>query len=206
MTEDTVTDKLGLPRSHSRLVRFAEVVAQHRYATWILAAIAFADSSFLPVAPDLLLIPMALVRPKQVWSLALICTIASALGAGLGYVIGYELWSLIGAKVVEFYGYTEGFASYQRLVEEWGVWFIIAKALTPIPFKIMAIAAGVAAMNPVTFMVAAIIGRALHFAMVAVLIVLWGKKLMVFIEKYEAPLALVSVLVLIGLGIFLYLR
>ena len=149
---------------------------------------------------------MALVRPKQVWSLALICTIASALGAALGYVIGYELWNLIGARVVEFYGYTEGFASYQRLVEDWGVWFIIAKALTPIPFKIMAIAAGVAAMNPVTFMIAAIVGRALHFAMVALLVVLWGKKLMVFIEKYEAPLALVSVLVLIGLGIFLYLR
>jgi membrane protein YqaA with SNARE-associated domain len=206
MTKDTVTDKTAPSPPHGRLIQFAEAVARHRYATWILAAVAFADSSFLPVAPDLLLVPMALVRPKQVWWLCLICTIASALGAALGYVIGYELWSLIGAKVVEFYGYTEGFASYQRLVEEWGVWIIIAKALTPIPFKIMAIAAGVAAMNPVTFMVAAIIGRALHFAMIAVLIVLWGDKLMVFIAKYERPVVIITVLTVIGLVIVYHFR
>jgi membrane protein YqaA with SNARE-associated domain len=114
----------------------------------VLAAIAFADSSFLPIPPDLLLVPMALVRPKQIWALSLICTVASSLGAVVGYLIGYGLWSLVGVPLVELYGYGNGFTAYQHLIEKWGVWIIIAKSLTPVPFKIMAIAAGVAAMSP----------------------------------------------------------
>ena len=88
---------------------------------------------------------MALVRQKQVWALSLICTVASSLGAVVGYVIGYGLWNPFGVRLVELYGYGEGFTAYQDLIEQWGVWIIIAKSLTPIPFKIMAIAAGVAA-------------------------------------------------------------
>jgi hypothetical protein len=96
----------------------------------VLAAIAFADSSFLPVPPDLLLVPMALVRPKQIWALSLICTVASSLGAVVGYVIGYGLWSLVGAWLVDLYGYWDGFIAYQHLIEKWGVWIIIAKSLS----------------------------------------------------------------------------
>jgi len=126
----------------------------------VLAAIAFADSSFLPIPPDLLLVPMALVRPKQIWTLSLICTVASSLGAVVGYLIGYGLWSVIGVPLVELYGYGNGFAAYQQLIEKWGVWIIIAKSLTPVPFKIMAIAAGVAAMSPTAFLASAVAGRA----------------------------------------------
>jgi len=77
--------------------------SEHRYGRSVLAAIAFADSSFLPIPRDLLLVPMALVRPKQIWALSLICTIASSLGAVVGYVIGYGLWSLVGAGLVDLY-------------------------------------------------------------------------------------------------------
>jgi membrane protein YqaA with SNARE-associated domain len=190
----------------SRVVRYVEAFAQHRYGTWILAAIAFADSSFLPLVPDILLVPMALVRPKQLWWLCFVCTVASTLGAALGYLIGSVLWTLVGAPLVEFYGYTEGFAAYQRLVEEWGVWLVIGKAFTPIPFKIMAVAAGVARMNPVVFMIAALIGRALHFATIGVLTLLFGQRIMVLFEKYEAPAVVVSVLVLIGVVAYLHFR
>src|SRR3984893_5420511 len=140
------------PVRRSRLVRYVEMFSEHRYGRWVLAAIAFADSSFLPIPPDLLLVPMALVRPKQIWALSLICTVASSLGAVVGYLIGYGLWSLVGVPLVELYGYGNGFTAYQHLIEKWGVWIIIAKSLTPVPFKIMAIAAGGAAMRPTAFL------------------------------------------------------
>src|SRR5262249_47772258 len=158
-------------------------------AVWILAAIAFADSSFLPVPPDLLLIPLVLIRREQLWLLTAVCVIASSLGAIVGYAIGYGLWSLIGSRLIELYGFTEGFATYRALVEEWGACIIIAKALTPIPFKIMAIAAGVAAMNPFVFIIATVIGRALHFAMIAGLVRLFGGRLRTLIASYDWPLA-----------------
>jgi len=173
-------------------------LSRHRHCGWLLGAIAFADSSFLPVPPDLLLVPMVLFRPERVRLLLVICTVGSSLGAALGYLIGYELWSVIGAPLVAFYGYTDGFAAYQHLVATWGVWIIVAKAFTPIPFKIAAIAAGVAAMDPVTFMVATVVGRALHFVMVGALLVLCGGRLMALVARYERPVAVVSVLVLIG--------
>src|SRR4029077_10814040 len=113
----------------------------------------------------------------------------SSLGAAVGYMIGYGLWSVIGAPLIEFYGYADGFAAYQRLVDNWGVWIIIAKAFTPLPFKIAAIAAGVAAMNPVSFMVATILGRTLHFAMVGALLVLCGGRILALLARYERPFA-----------------
>jgi len=146
-----VTGEIVAPVTRSRLVRYVKTFSEHRYGRWVLAAIAFADSSFLPIPPDLLLVPMALVRPKQIWALSLICTVASSLGAVVGYLIGYGLWSVIGVPLVELYGYRNGFTAYQQLIEKWGVWIIIAKSLTPVPFKIMAIAAGVAAMSPTAF-------------------------------------------------------
>ena len=112
-----VTGEIIAPAARSRLVRYVETFSEHRYGRWVLAAIAFADSSFLPIPPDLLLVPMALVRPKQGWALSLICTVASSLGAVVGYVIGYGLWNLVGVRLVELYGYGEGFTAYQDLIE-----------------------------------------------------------------------------------------
>jgi membrane protein YqaA with SNARE-associated domain len=107
---------------------------------------------------------------------------------------------------VEFYGYGDVFAIYRGLVERWGACIIIAKALTPVPFKIMAIAAGVAAMNPLVFLIATVVGRALHFAMVAALVQVLGDRLRVLIVNYERPLVIVSVLMVVVLAIAYYLR
>jgi membrane protein YqaA with SNARE-associated domain len=171
--------------------------AHHRHAPWALGAIAFADSSLLPVPPDLLLVPMALLRPERLKSFLLICLAGSSLGAILGYVIGYALWNTIGLPLVQFYGYSESFADYQRLVAEWGVCVIIAKAFTPVPFKIAAIAAGIAAMNPLAFIFATVVGRALHFAMVGAVLVLCGPKIVALLARYQRPFALASIVVLI---------
>ena len=179
-------------------------LSNHRYSTWCLAGVAFADSSFLPIPPDLLLVPMILIRPERTLWLLVVCTLGSSLGAVAGYLIGYELWSVIGAPMVQFYGYSEGFAAYQRVVHDWGFWFIIAKAFTPLPFKIAAIAAGVAAMPPVSFMIATIIGRALHFAMVGALLTLYGGRILALLARFERPFAVISVLVVIGLVVVAY--
>jgi membrane protein YqaA with SNARE-associated domain len=186
-------------------LRHVAAMSDHRFSTFLLAAIAFADSSFLPVPPDLLLIPMALLRPDRLVRLSIICIVASALGAVLGYLIGYGLWSTIGASLVEFYGCSERFAAYQALVAQWGFWIIITKAFTPIPFKIAAIAAGVGAMNPWSFIAATLLGRTLHFAMLAALINLFGARVSAFVARYERPLAVISVLVLLGIAIGVYL-
>jgi membrane protein YqaA with SNARE-associated domain len=204
--EDIVTGEIIAPVTRNRLVRYVETFSEHRYGRWVLAAIAFADSSFLPIPPDLLLVPMALVRPKQIWALSLICTVASSLGAVAGYVIGYGLWSLVGARLVDLYGYGDGFTAYQHLIEKWGVWIIIAKSLTPIPFKIMAIAAGVAAMSPSAFLISAAVGRALHFAILAALIALWGGRVSVLISRHGRLLAIISMVGLIGIAFVQYLR
>lgn len=187
-------------------VRRAAAWSEHRYGMPALAAIAFADSSFLPIPPDILLVPMVLLRPERLRSLLAVCTIFSALGAMLGYVIGYWLWALVGQPLVELYGCQESFGHYQRLVAEWGVLIIIAKAFTPIPFKIAAIAAGVAAMNPVAFILAATLGRALHFAMVGAVMRFCGAQIMVLIARYERPFAVASVLLLIGLAVAFQFR
>jgi membrane protein YqaA with SNARE-associated domain len=180
--------------------------AHHRHAPWALGGIAFADSSFLPIPPDILLVPMALLRPERIKAFLLICIIGSSLGAILGYVIGYWLWSSIGLPMVEFYGYTENFAAYQRMVAEWGVLVIIAKAFTPVPFKIAAIAAGIAAMDPFAFMFATVVGRALHFVMVGAVLVLCGPKIMALVTRYERPFVIISILVLIALVIIFHFR
>jgi membrane protein YqaA with SNARE-associated domain len=187
-------------------VRRLSTLSEHRYGIPALAAIAFADSSFLPIPPDLLLVPMVLLRPDRLRRLLAVCTIASSLGAVLGYAIGYWLWNLVGQPLVEFYGCQDSFASYQRLVAEWGVLIIVAKAFTPIPFKIAAIGAGVAAMNPLMFVIAAFFGRALHFAMVGIATSLCGARIMVLIARYERPLAFASALLLIGLAVAYHFR
>jgi membrane protein YqaA with SNARE-associated domain len=187
-------------------LRHVAAWAHHRHSSWALGGIAFADSSFLPIPPDLLLVPMALLRPERIKAFLLICIVGSSLGAILGYVIGYSLWSTVGLPLVELYGYTESFASYQRLVAEWGVCVIIAKAFTPVPFKIAAIAAGIAAMDPFAFMFATIVGRALHFAMVGVVLVFCGPKIMAFITRYERPFVIGSLLMLIVALIVFHFR
>jgi membrane protein YqaA with SNARE-associated domain len=192
------------PAARSGWLRHVSAWSNHRYSTWLLAAVAFADSSFLPIPPDLLLVPMILIRPERTLWFLVVCILGSSAGAAVGYLIGYELWSVIGEPLVEFYGYADGFRSYQRLVNDWGVWIIIVKAFTPLPFKIAAIAAGVAAMNPVYFMLAAIFGRALHFAMVGALLTFYGGRILALLGRFERPFAVISVLVVIALVVVAY--
>jgi membrane protein YqaA with SNARE-associated domain len=194
--------------SNSREVwlRRAEAFSEGRSGIAVLAVIAFADSSVLPVLPDLLLVPMLLLRPDRSLLLTATCTIASSTGALVGYGIGHLAWATLGQTLVEMYGQADNFHRYQRLVERWGVWIIIAKSFTPIPFKFIAIAAGVASMNLLTFTIATVAGRVLHFAVVALLVTFWGQRFLQLIAKYERFLLGLGILTAIGLGVAYIVR
>lgn len=181
--------------------RRAEAFSDSRWGPALLALIAFADSSILPVLPDLLLVPMLLIRPERSLLLCTVCVLASSAGALVGYGIGHLGWAAVGQTLVEMYGQSDNFRRYQSLVEDWGLWIIIAKSFTPIPFKFIAIAAGVASMNLLTFTVAAVVGRLLHFAMVAALVLILGPQFVRWIEKYHRSLVGFGLLTAIGIGI-----
>jgi membrane protein YqaA with SNARE-associated domain len=186
--------------------RRAEAFSDSRWGLALLALIAFADSSVLPVLPDLLLVPMLLIRPERSVLLCTVCVIAASVGALVGYGIGHFAWAAAGQRLVEIYGQADNFRRYQQLVEDWGVWIIIAKSFTPIPFKFIAIAAGVASMNLLTFTVAAVIGRFLHFAFVAALVVVLGTRFLQLMEKYHRWLVGFGLLATIGLGVAYFFR
>lgn len=187
-------------------LRRAEAFSNSGSGLALLALIAFADSSVLPVLPDLLLVPMLLRRPERSLLLTGVCVVASSVGALVGYGVGHFAWATLGQTLVEMYGQADKFQRYQTLVEDWGAWIIIAKSFTPIPFKFIAIAAGVASMNFSTFIIATLIGRTLHFAIVTVLVAFWGRQLLQLIEKYERWLVGLGIAALIGLGIAYAIR
>jgi membrane protein YqaA with SNARE-associated domain len=173
-------------------------------AGWWLALVAFAEASCFPIPPDVLLIPMALARPQRAWQLAFICTIASVCGGVLGYYIGYAVFNQLARPVIEFYGYGDKFAAFQAMYAEWGVWVILIKGLTPIPYKIVTIASGAAQFNFWVFMAASAVTRGARFFIVATLLHFWGEQVKEFIER---RLTLVTTGVAVGIvGGFVALR
>ena len=173
-------------------------------APWWLAGISFAEASFFPIPPDILLIPMCLARPKRAWLLALICTIGSVAGGALGYYIGYALFVQVAQPILAAYGYAAKFATFQSTFAEYGVEIILLKGLLPIPYKIITIACGAAAFSFPKFMAASLLTRGARFFLVAGLIRFFGEPVRDFIEK---RLGLVTIAVAAGIiGGFLALK
>ncbi len=169
-----------------------------------LFAIAFAEASFFPIPPDALLIPMALAQPRRALWFALICTCGSVLGGVLGYAIGFWLLDKLAQPIIHFYHYEAAFQGFQAKFAQYGVWVILIKGLTPIPYKIVTIAAGAAAFNFPLFMGASVMTRGGRFFLLAVLLRIFGEPVREFIEK---RLGLVTSLVAAGIvGGFLILK
>jgi membrane protein YqaA with SNARE-associated domain len=173
-------------------------------APYWLFCIAFAEASFFPLPPDALLIPMALATPRRALWLAALTTAGSVLGGALGYLIGYALFTKLALPIIDFYHYQVAFAAFQHKFAQYGLWIILIKGLTPIPYKIVTIAAGAAAFNFPLFMGASIITRGTRFFLEAVLLRKFGDPARVFIEE---RLGLVTGLVAAGIiGGFLILK
>ena len=189
-----------LTRLYNRTLALA--AAPHAPA-W-LAVIAFAESSFFPVPPDALLIPMVIARPRRAWALAALCTAASVAGGALGYFIGAELFDRLARPVLDFYGYGARVVAFEQLYARWGLWVILIKGLTPIPYKIVTIASGAAHFDFAVFMAASAVTRGARFFLLAGLLRRYGAPIRDFVER---RLGLVAGALAAGIvGGFLLLR
>ena len=169
-----------------------------------LLAVSFVESSFFPIPPDILLIPMILARPRDAWRLAALCMLASVAGGLLGYAIGYFLFDAIGRPILEFYNAMDRYETLKAGFQEWGVWIIILKGMTPIPYKLITIASGVTQFDLGLFVAASIVSRSLRFFLIAALLWWFGDPVREFIER---RLMLVTSLFAVGLvGGFVVLR
>ena len=162
--------------------RVLALAASPRAPLW-LAVISFAESSFFPIPPDALLVPMAIARPDRAWRLALICTIASVLGGIFGYYIGYALFDVLAAPLLRAYHYEAAFARFKDTYAEWGLWVILVKGMTPIPYKLVTIASGAASFNFPLFVAASVVTRGARFFLVATLLHFYGEQVRDFIER-----------------------
>ncbi len=159
--------------------------AAHKpYALWIMAAVAFAESSFFPVPPDVMLIPMSLARPARAWVYATVCTAASVLGGVLGYAIGALLYDSLGQWLIHLYGLGDKVEAFRAGYAEYGAWIILLKGLTPIPYKLVTITSGFANFNIWLFVVLSVIARGGRFFVVAILLNRYGDWIRVRIEKH----------------------
>ena len=162
--------------------RMLALAGSRRAGLW-LSLVSFAESSFFPVPPDALLVPMVLARPDRAWRLAFVCTVASVAGGALGYLIGYALFDVLAEPILQAYHYEGAFAAFQAKYAEWGLWVILVKGLTPIPYKIVTIASGAARFNFLLFMLASIATRGTRFFLVAGLLRRYGETVRDFIER-----------------------
>jgi len=168
-----------LDRFYSR----ALALAASRHAMWAMAAMSFAESSFFPIPPDILLIPMILAQPRRAWLIAAVCTVSSVLGGFIGYAIGYFLFDAVGRPVLEFYHAMDKYEALRAAFAHWGAWIIILKGLTPIPFKLVTIASGVAQFDLLVFAFASLVSRSLRFFLLAALLWWFGDAVREFIER-----------------------
>ena len=159
--------------------------AAHKpYALWIMAGVAFAESSFFPVPPDVMLIPMSLARPGRAWLYAALCTAASVLGGVLGYAIGALLYDSIGHWLIALYGLGDKVETFRAGYAEYGAWIILLKGLTPIPYKLVTITSGFANFNFWLFVALSVIARGGRFFAVAILLNRYGEWIRVRIERH----------------------
>jgi membrane protein YqaA with SNARE-associated domain len=182
----------------NRLYEWTLAQAARPHALWILAAVSFIESSFFPIPPDVLLIPMVLARPSRAWLIALVCTISSVLGGLLGYAIGALLFETIGQPILQLYGYLAEFSEFQSRYNEWGAWIVFFAGLTPFPYKVVTIASGVTGLDLVTFTVASVLARGLRFFLVAALLWWMGEPIKRFIENNLGWLTVAFFVLLFG--------
>ena len=158
-------------------------LAQSRYALWALAVVAFVESSFFPIPPDVLMIPMIIARPSRAFLIAGIATVASVLGGIFGYYIGFALMETVGQPILDFYHKGHAFEEFAAKYNEWGAWAVLTAGVTPFPFKVITIASGVTHLSFPVFVISAIIARALRFFLVAALLWKFGEPIRDFIER-----------------------
>jgi membrane protein YqaA with SNARE-associated domain len=166
-----------------RIYDWCIAAAYKPHAMWLLGAVAFVESSFFPIPPDVMLIPMSLARPTRAWTYATVCTFASVAGGVLGYTIGSLLYDPFGLWVISFYGYGNKVEAFREGYAQWGSLIILLKGLTPIPYKLVTITSGFAGFNFGLFVLLSLITRGGRFFLTAFLLNRYGDTARETIEK-----------------------
>lgn len=176
-------------------------LAAGRQAPYALAGISFTESSFFPVPPDVMLIPMVVAKPKNAWLYAAIATVFSVLGGIFGYFIGAVLFETVAKPVIDFYHYGEAFENLQVWFASGGLLLVFIAGFTPIPYKLFTIAAGVVGLSFPIFVLGSIISRGARFFIVSALLYFYGEPIRLFIEKRLGLMTVIFTALLIG-GIY----
>ncbi|MBX9820723.1 YqaA family protein [Afipia birgiae] len=166
-----------------RMYDWCIAAADKPYALWLMGAVSFAESSFFPIPPDVMLIPMSLARPQKAWLYALVCTVTSVAGGVVGYAIGALLYDSVGQWLINLYGYGDKVEAFRASYAEYGAWIILLKGLTPIPYKLVTITSGFANYNLLLFVIFSVIARGGRFFIVAILLNRYGTWIREAIEK-----------------------
>jgi membrane protein YqaA with SNARE-associated domain len=181
-----------------RLYNWCIAAADRPHASWLLGVVSFAESSFFPVPPDVMLIPMALARPDRAWFYATLCTVTSVAGGVLGYFIGAYLYDSVGLWLMQLYGYGDKVEAFRAAYAEWGAWIILLKGMTPIPYKIVTIASGFADYPLLPFILLSFVARGMRFYLVAFLISRYGPRARVIIEERLGFWTTIGAIVVVG--------
>lgn len=181
-----------------RLYDWVIRLAQHKRAIPAMGAVSFMESSFFPIPPDVMLVPMVLANRQKAFTIAAVCTVTSVLGGLFGYAIGYYFFETIGEWIVRTYGMQAGLDKFRAGFDEYGTWIILIKGLTPIPYKLVTIASGAAHFDLFTFVWASIVTRGARFFLVAGLLWKYGEPIRTFIERRLTLLTWLFLIALIG--------
>jgi membrane protein YqaA with SNARE-associated domain len=181
-----------------RLYEWTMTKARGPHATKMLFVVSFAESSFFPIPPDLMLVPMCLANRARAFLLAAWCTLASVLGGMFGYLIGALLFESVGQWLLSVYGYGESFEAFRSLYAEWGPWTLLVGGLTPVPYKLITIASGIAGYDFFLFVLLSALTRGARFGLEAALVYWFGEPVRAFIEKRLEIVVSVAVLLVIA--------
>ena len=193
-----MTVEVAAPRSLLRRMYDWCIEAAHKpHAMWTMGALAFAESSFFPIPPDVMLAPMVLARPERAYLYAGLCTVSSVLGGCLGYFIGFHLGDL-GHWLLALLGHADGEAAFREWFGKWGLWVILIKGLTPIPYKLVTIASGAAKFDIWVFIAASIVTRGARFFAVSALLYWFGEPVRDFVERRLTLVTTAFVVALVG--------
>ena len=166
--------------------------AKHRHANRYLAIVAFSESSFFPIPPDVMLIPMVLAKPDDWWRIALTCTLFSVIGGIAAYFVGFFLFQLVALPLLEFYNYQNKILEFNEMYHNWGGWVVFLAGLTPFPYKIITIASGMTQLNLALFIALSVLSRGLRFFAVSVLLYYFGDSIRALLEKYFGLITLLA--------------
>ncbi|WP_170759905.1 YqaA family protein [Ruegeria lacuscaerulensis] len=173
-------------------------LAEHPHALWALAVVAFIESSFFPIPPDVLMIPMILARPSRAWLIATVALVASVLGGLLGYAIGAFFYESVGQPILESMGKAHAMEEFNTRFNDFGFWAVLGAGVTPFPYKVITIMSGWTGMPLATFIATSILARALRFFVVAGLLWGFGEPIRAFIEKRLGLMFTLFIVLLFG--------